>query len=186
MIAADSVNPVLFAAAISAAATRSVAALSFTLSRLAESASRGREHYAAATRELVAWIEMPHRIRRRTSDAPEGSRRARSRLHDGQEALAYRSAWIRSDSRWLAEIFDDVRGRIRCEHGPACGEAWRSPPVSSRIRHGAQRMGPDWTGHPRGTVRTSSDVPIRMATRVRCRRAPPPDLVCPGRVRGNG
>lgn len=134
MIAAElsaGTNVALLTAAIGAAATVSVAAITFTLSRLAESAARRRDGYAAATRELVAWVEMPYRIRRRTSDEPEVLADLAARLHDGQEALAYRSSWIRSDSRWLAEIFDDVRGHIRCEHGPACGEAWRSPPVTN-------------------------------------------------------
>lgn len=110
--------------------TVGVAAMTFALSRWSEATNLRREGYSEATRELVAWAEYPFRIRRRISDEDETLRNLAERGHSHQEALRYREMWIRSENRWVASIFGEVRIELTKLVGPACTDAWSTPPVA--------------------------------------------------------
>ena len=117
-------------AIIGLAATLAAAAISFALGRWGDAASRRREGYAAATRELVAWAEYPYRIKRRTSDTPADLTHLADIGHTHQEALRYRGTWISSENRWVGKVFGEVRADLGAALGPACNDAWDSAPIT--------------------------------------------------------
>lgn len=118
-------------ALIGSAGVLAAAALSFALSRWSERTSRRRDGYAAATRQLVAFIEYAYRIRRRTSDAPDELARLANLGHDLQESLQYYETWVTAENGWVGEVFRDVRSALSAELGPPCNEAWNTAPVAS-------------------------------------------------------
>lgn len=99
------------------------------MTRWNEDVARRRAGYADAVRALVAYRELPYRIRRRSSDSQEDLRRLADLGHDIQETLRYYRAWVRSENRWAGALLDDVVCRIATRIGPACREAWEMPPV---------------------------------------------------------
>lgn len=107
------------------------AALTFAITRASEAAARRRDGYAEATKELLAWAEYPFRIRRRTSDYPEELTRLANVGHDLQQNLRYRQVWITSENSWLGKIFAEVRADLGVIIGPACTDAWNTPPITT-------------------------------------------------------
>lgn len=127
----DTVGVPIAVALIGFAGLLTAAALSFALSRWSERTGRRREGYAAATQQLVAFIEYPFRIRRRTSDAGEELARLASLGHDIQEALQYHETWTMAENRWVGGVYREVRAAISEEVGPICIDAWNSLPVTT-------------------------------------------------------
>jgi hypothetical protein len=120
-------------AALSAAAT-------LVLAMLGQAADRRRDHYADAVQALVAWVEFPYRIRRRTSDDPATLTALASLGADLQERMAWHETWIASDHPKLAAAFAGARSTITAHVRPAAVEAWSTAPVTSP---GAMNLG-DW------------------------------------------
>jgi hypothetical protein len=100
------------------------------LARISEAANRRRERYAEAIRTLVAWVEFPYRVRRRTSDDPATLTELATLGHDLQERLACHQAWIATDRPELAECYQRTRAAVSAAVGPAVTEAWSTPPVT--------------------------------------------------------
>lgn len=123
--------PVLVAA-LTAAAT-------LLLTRASDAANRRRDHYADAVATLVAWIEFPYRIRRRTDDLPQTLAALAAHGHDLQEKLACHQAWIGTESDYVASAYKAARTALGPSVGAAAEEAWNSPPVSSA---GEMNLGP--------------------------------------------
>lgn len=121
--------PVLVAL-IALAASIGAAALSFAFGRWSDTTARRRNGYAAAAQELVGWVEYPFRIRRRTSDEADVLTKLAERGHAHQEALRYRQTWIRSENRWMAEIFAAVRTDLGAILSASCNEAWAADPIT--------------------------------------------------------
>lgn len=126
---AEHVGVPLGVALIGLAATLAAAAVSFSLGRWSDATARRREGYAAATRELVAWVEYPFRIRRRTSDDPAALSVLADLGHEHQEHLRYRQTWIAGEDRWVASVFTEVRSDLAAILGAACNDAWASEPI---------------------------------------------------------
>jgi ABC-2 type transport system ATP-binding protein len=99
------------------------------LTRASAAADRRRDHYAAAVATLVAWIEFPYRVRRRTDDKPETLAALASLGHDLQEQLACQQAWIATESTEVANGYKTARDTIRPHVAAALQEAWTSSPV---------------------------------------------------------
>jgi hypothetical protein len=130
-------------ALIGFAGVLAAAALSFALSRWSERTSRRRAGYAAATGQLVAFIEYPYRIRRRTSDAPDDLARLANLGHDLQESLQYYEAWVTAEHGWAGGVFRNVRSALAAEVGPACNDAWKTAPVASAAEMTLGGWGPN-------------------------------------------
>lgn len=139
----ESVDVPIAVALIGFAGALAAAAMSFALSRLSERASRRRECYAAATRQLVAFLEYPYRIRRRTSDKAEELARLADVGHEIQESLQYHETWVAAESRWAGEVFGSVRADLSADVGPACNEAWAASPITSAIGMNLSGWGPN-------------------------------------------
>jgi hypothetical protein len=118
-------------ALIALAATVGAAAFAFALGRWADTRAKRRDGYSSATRELVTWAEYPYRIRRRTSDDPTTLDALTEAGHQHQEALRFRATWIRTENRWVARVFDEVRKELGGVLAAACADAWRSQPIAA-------------------------------------------------------
>lgn len=145
-------------------ATVGAAAISFVLSRLGEAKARRRDGYAAATQELIAWVEFPFRIKRRTTDDPATLTALAEVGHRHQEALRYRQTWIRTENRWVGNVYDDVRRDLASIIGPACNDAWGSTPIA---KASDMTLG-DWG--PQGTKRHIARLERALAFRFGWRR----------------
>lgn len=93
--------------------------------------SRRRDGYAEAVAAVVAWIEYPFRVRRRTSDNPETLDALTGTAHDIQERLAYSAAWIASDDSGAHTAYSELTKAVKATAGPLLQEAWGSAPVQS-------------------------------------------------------
>ncbi|CAB4365425.1 MAG: hypothetical protein F2681_15030 [Actinobacteria bacterium] len=107
-----------------------------------EARSRRRDRYAQAVAVLVAWVEYPYRIRRRTSDSPEGLSTLATVGHDLQQELARSRAWVEAEDAVVAEVYRTVVATLGAAIGPACCEAWESPPVATAAGMNLKGWGP--------------------------------------------
>lgn len=101
------------------------------LGNVRASANDRRDWYARASAVLLRRVEFAYRVRRRTSDDQTVLASLSALGSEIQEELALCRAWIASESRAVAEVFDEVCAAIDTEVRPATEEAWRSHPVSA-------------------------------------------------------
>lgn len=87
-------------------------------------AAERRREYTAAARALTAWAEYPWRIRRRTSDQPEGLAALADRGHDLQETLADREAWCAAEHEVMGQLMAHLRTQLSVPVRPAIEKAW--------------------------------------------------------------
>ena len=118
------------------------AAFTLLINRLGASADRRRDHYAQAVQTLVAWIEYPYRVRRRTDDSPDTLRALADLGHDLQERLACHQAWIAAEKPATARKYAEVRSALGACVGPAANEAWTLPPVTTPAQMNLNGWGP--------------------------------------------
>lgn len=118
------------------------------LGRWAQATERRREAYAAAVKALVAWLEYAYRIRRRTSDDPEELGRLAGLGHDLQEQLRCHQTWIETESSHVADAYRGALASLASLVGPACIEAWRTPPVTTADGMVLGPWGPGDAGMP--------------------------------------
>lgn len=100
------------------------------LGNLRASAAARRARYAQVVSTLVAWVEYPYRIRRRTDDLPQTMAALVERGHTLQEQLAEARAWVASESAALSEVLEGCLTDLARIVGPACSDAWRQPPIT--------------------------------------------------------
>ncbi len=112
------------------------------IARLRETTEVRRDRYAHATQLLVARIEFPYRIRRRTSDEPETLSALANRGHELQEQLAEARAWITSESPALGDLYGQVLSAIDALARPAAADAWRARPVTKAADMNVGEFGP--------------------------------------------
>jgi hypothetical protein len=110
--------------------------------RAGEATNRRRDRYAEAVQTLVAWIEFPYRVRRRTDDAPETLAALASLGHDLQERLACHEAWIATERPDIARVYAEARATITDAVVPAIKEAWESAPVTTPSEMNLNGWGP--------------------------------------------
>lgn len=116
------------------------AAATMLLTRASEAANRRRDRYAQASGTLVAWVEFPYRVRRRSSDDATTIAALTDLGHDLQERMACHQAWIATEHPALAARYSETRAIITGAVGPAIAEAWGSAPV---IKPAEMNLG-DW------------------------------------------
>jgi hypothetical protein len=156
----DSVR--LIAVPVVVAAVTSAAAL--TISRSGEAANRRRDQYAQAVQTLVAWIEFPYRVRRRTDDNP-GTLSSLAELgHDIQERLACHQAWIATEHPPVATSYSKTRQKLGPIVGAAIREAWNAPPTSTAAQMNLGEWGPGATCAP-AIAAFQNEVELRFGLR---------------------
>jgi len=122
------------------AALTAIATLIVT--KAGDATDRRRERYAKAVQALVAWVEFPYRVRRRTSDDPETLAGLANVGHDLQESLACNEAWIATEYPKLARRYAQTRATVNAAVGPDLTEAWESPPVRKAAEMNLGPWGP--------------------------------------------
>lgn len=85
---------------------------------LRASAEARREGYARAVRALIARVEFPYRIRRRTSDESAVLSALADRGHAVQEVLAACRTWVNAEHRELGNIYDSVLAALDDDVAP--------------------------------------------------------------------
>ncbi|MET9792089.1 MULTISPECIES: hypothetical protein [Streptomyces] len=105
--------------------------LGHILTGLRAGAAIRRDRYADAVKLLVARIEYPYRIRRRTSDEPDVLSVLANTGHDLQERLAEIQAWISTESTVLSEVFADCLASLDGPFKQACQDAWNAAPITA-------------------------------------------------------
>jgi|SRR5665213_381938 len=111
-----------------AALTGAIAAL---YGRLGAAADRRRDHYAQAVKTLVAWIEFPYRVRRRTDDDAATLHELAELGHDLQERLASHQAWMAGEKPAMAAKYLEIRDSVTALVGAAITQAWNTGPVTN-------------------------------------------------------
>jgi hypothetical protein len=117
-------------------------AATMAITRAGEAANRRRDRYAQAVQTLVAWIEFPYRVRRRTDDDPATLKALADLGHDLQERLAGHQAWIATEHPRLAATYATTRIMITGRVGPAIQEAWETQPTATPAAMNLHDWGP--------------------------------------------
>jgi hypothetical protein len=135
-------SSLLYSVGVPVAVAVLTAALTLLINRLGASADRRRDHYAQAVQTLVAWIEFPYRVRRRTDDGADTLHALAGLGHDLQERLACHQAWIAAEKPATAQKYAEVRQEVGALVGPAIREAWTLPPVTKPADMNLSGWGP--------------------------------------------
>jgi hypothetical protein len=77
-----------------------------------------------ASRVVVARYEYPYRIKRRLSDEVTEKGPLIALGHELQERQAASRLWVRSDSTWVADVYEAVLGKLDESFGDSCRDAW--------------------------------------------------------------
>jgi hypothetical protein len=112
------------------------------LANLRATAAVRRDRYALAVRALIARVEYPYRIRRRTGDDPATLAALAERGNDLQERLAESRAWVAAENRVLAEVYNECLAAVDAPVKRACTAAWTAGPVTSAAGMNLVGFGP--------------------------------------------
>lgn len=107
------------------------AAATLMLTRASDAVNRRRDRYAQAFETLVAWIEFPYRVRRRTSDDAATLAALAAVGHALQERMACHQAWIATENSAVAAQYSETRASVGGAVGSAIVEAWTLGPVDN-------------------------------------------------------
>lgn len=107
------------------------AAAALLLTRASEAVNRRRDRYAQAVETLIAWIEFPYRVRRRTSDDAATLTALAALGHDLQQRMACHQAWIATEHPALAACYSQTRAIASGAVAPAIADAWAASPVTT-------------------------------------------------------
>ena len=100
-------------AAMMGAVSIATLALNAWLSGHRERKNRQRDVFSKAFAAAVAYEEFPFVVRRRRASLPEDKRiRISTELRKVQEDISYYTAWLSTESRQLAEVFDAVVPKV--------------------------------------------------------------------------
>jgi len=147
--------------------------VSTVMNNLQVTAQVRRERYAQAVRTIVAWIEYPYRIRRRTDDNPVTLAALAEHGHTLQEQLAETRAWVAAESDVVSQVLEDVLLRLRPIIGHACQQAWREDPITIAAKMNLGDFG------PYGTTRSPDQLVNRVQIAISYRFGPRRLLLSP-------
>lgn len=116
------------------------------LGRWATATEQRRQKYADAVATLVAWLEYPYRIKRRTSDDPAELARLAELGHGLQEQLRRHQTWITTEHQTTAAVFTSCLQAIGKLVGPCCRDAWASPAATRAADMNVGDWGPGAEG----------------------------------------
>lgn len=120
----------MLVAIIGAAALVVATTIGEIIATLRSTNERRRKQYATAYADLVAWTEIPYRIRRRTGDGPDELAALASVVHELQERTACHRAWTALDSKGAGRCYAAALAEIKARTRPEIEAAWNSPPIS--------------------------------------------------------
>lgn len=92
---------------------------------------RRRQLYAEAFSICMDYKEFVFVIYRRGGSNPEAERlRISEALRDVQKKMAYHRAWLRTESKTVADAYDGLVKRLKEVAGSEMKTAWRTPPIT--------------------------------------------------------
>jgi hypothetical protein len=142
MIAASTAATVATSVVIPIVVAAITAGATLLLTRASEATDRRRDRYADAVTALVAWVEFPYRVRRRTDDTPSTLAALAARGHDLQERLACHQAWIAAENSDVAAVYKKARRVIARHVGVDLQEAWLTSPTGTAAAMNLGSWGP--------------------------------------------
>lgn len=126
---ATSDSPWLTAAFLAAIITALVTVVLARRRHLEEERSRLTETFAAATRAVAAYKEMPYAIRRRNHlEGPAERVRLSQDMARTQADLSYYLAWTAAESAQVGQRYAALVAELRRVAGRSCHDAWLQPP----------------------------------------------------------
>lgn len=90
-----------------------------------------RDRYSNVVGTLVARIELPYRIRRRTDDEVGTLHALSERFHANQEQIVADEAWVAADSQKVLGAWKAVRKKVDPWLNEQAQLAWLQNPVSA-------------------------------------------------------
>ena len=128
-------------AALMGAISIATLAINAWLSGHRERKNRQRDVFSKAFAAAVAYEEFPYVVRRRRASLPEDERlRISTELRKVQEDISYYTAWLSTESRHVAEVYETLIAKMRELAGQEIHNAWAAQP----IEHDAEMNIPDF------------------------------------------
>lgn len=101
-------------------------------SELVKRRDRRRELYADALSACMEYKEFPYVIYRRNGKKPEDERlRISEALRDVQKRIAHHQAWLRTESKHVADKYDDLVSTLRSVAGEEMKKRWKAAPIKN-------------------------------------------------------
>lgn len=96
-----------------------------------DAAARRRTTYADAFAAYAAYRELPYLVRRRQAGNPERERlRVSDQARAVQEKLTFYTAWVSSESAYVARFYATMVDEMRVRAGGELSRAWTMPAVT--------------------------------------------------------
>jgi hypothetical protein len=89
------------------------------------------DRYGTALSLALAWIEVPFRIARRTSDDPATISTLAERVHDLQEQIDHNCRWLAFESPLVGDAYQALVAATKIQVGPHIKSAWRNAPAAA-------------------------------------------------------
>lgn len=91
---------------------------------------RRRELYADALSACMEYKEFPYVIYRRNGKKPEDERlRISEALRDVQKRIAHHQAWLKTESKSVADKYDELVTTLRSVAGEEMKKRWMAAPI---------------------------------------------------------
>lgn len=124
-------QPIWITLALAVLGTSALAAIiTAIMGNLRAAAGQRRDGYAKASKVLLRRVEFAYRVRRRVSDEADVLTALATLGSDIQDELAWCRAWISTENRAVATVFEEVCREIDAEVSEWTTEAWRLPPTT--------------------------------------------------------
>ena len=114
---------------VAAAIAALVAVLVYFLGQRQATVERKRRASAEAIADALSWLELPYRIRRRTSDTPETLGALAERVHHLQERLLFHDNWLRIEVPQAYPKYQELVRGVKEVALPFIREAWNTAPI---------------------------------------------------------
>lgn len=101
---------------------------------LAKRDGERRDHlaveYGRALADAVAWLEMPYRVARRTSNSPETLAALVEKFHALQERIEHNLRWLQLDSRAVGDAYEQLVASVKRNAEDDIQAAWERDPIT--------------------------------------------------------
>ena len=119
-------------AVVVGAAIAAVGAVSvYWLQTRAAARERKRKMCAQALGDALAWLELPYRVRRRTSDTAQTLAGLAAHAHDLQEKLLFHSSWLCIELPDIGRRYNELLVLLKNSASEPLREAWNTPATAT-------------------------------------------------------
>jgi hypothetical protein len=107
------------------------AGLGFIFAQRQKQLEMKREACAKALSDALAWLELPYRIRRRSSDDPNTRTVIVDRIHSLQEALIFHDSWLLLTVPSAVNPYRRLVSKVKAVCLEPMRSAWNAPAINS-------------------------------------------------------